>query len=355
MKIGLLTFHCAHNYGAVLQAYSLQQFLQHQGHDVEFIDYRPDYLIAPYAPRITLRSVRDAIGSTLRFPRTRAKQREFDSFIGQYLRLSPSSYTEGGFSEAYDAYVIGSDQVWNESLTRNDDIFFGRFNRAASSKLLAYAASTEVKSEGERIDLSHRREDLALFDAIGVREDALREHLCQHQDGPVSTVLDPTLLVPPATFTSITPKIGQSGHILTYQVKPDPSVKRVVTHISRERRLSRSISITSNPRAADLLNRFSSASPLEFLALIKQAAHVVTTSFHGVAFSIIFRRPFTCIINPSRGNIRISNLLNIVGLTDRMIYGEQAIPSGEIDFDSVHEILQRERARSSEFLLRALT
>ena len=130
MKIGILTFHCAHNYGAVLQCYALQEMLKGMGHTVEIIDYRPDYLRMPFdvinlhriQSRNLLRLVKSIILETLSLSQRIIRHRKFDSFIKYYLNLSRSV----GISSDYDVYVMGSDQIWNPKITNGfDGVYFG--------------------------------------------------------------------------------------------------------------------------------------------------------------------------------------------------------------------------------------
>ena len=148
MKIGILTFHCAHNYGAVLQCYALQEVLKGMGHTVEVMDYRPSYLKAPYdivsfrriQSRNPIRLMKGMISEFLSLPERIIRHKGFDRFIKEQLCLSAP-----GIPSDCDAYVMGSDQIWNPGITQGfDGVYFGYlpFPKGHRS-YIAYAASME--------------------------------------------------------------------------------------------------------------------------------------------------------------------------------------------------------------------
>ena len=133
MKIGIFTFHVAHNYGAVLQAFALQHKLRELSHDVEFVNYKPAYLTKPYGifptdiifsenPKAILKKL---INYTATIHKNLARRRAFNKFIDERLQVGPQ--LDDGVAGTYDAYVFGSDQIWNFNMTGGfDDIYFGR-------------------------------------------------------------------------------------------------------------------------------------------------------------------------------------------------------------------------------------
>lgn len=151
MKIGILTFHAAHNYGAVLQVQGLQEFLKMSGHEVEIIDYRPRYLTSVYAAfsfptkliRHPLRALH-LLSRIVQLPTRIKRRRGFEKFISQKLNLSREHFGEAGRvpAEKYDAIIFGSDQIWNPDITHGgDSVFLGNFPAPAKTLKIAYAAS----------------------------------------------------------------------------------------------------------------------------------------------------------------------------------------------------------------------
>ncbi|PWR21546.1 polysaccharide pyruvyl transferase family protein [Zavarzinia compransoris] len=354
MKIGILTFHCAHNHGAVLQAYALQNFLSENGYQVEIIDYRPDYLIYPYEPFAAYKNLRSLIGGVILFPQRFIKHKRFEKFINNNLVLSSIKYFNGAFKKEYDFFVLGSDQIWNSTITNGDPVFFGNFDRREESKIIAYAASMEVDREDDSVELSTHQTELQKFSSIGVREDILQDKIQKLAYCEVRTVLDPTLLVDSSVFNNIISRTQDEKYILVYQVKKDTWARKLSTFISKKINIPKIIFSASSIEKADLFNKYAAISPQKFLGLFSGTDYVVTTSFHGVAFSIIFRKQFVCIVNKERGNYRISSLLKKLGLIDRMIYAGSLPPKNVIDYDVVYKILEQERLVSSNFLLNSL-
>ncbi|MDR1895703.1 MAG: polysaccharide pyruvyl transferase family protein [Prevotellaceae bacterium] len=361
MKIGILTFHCAHNYGAVLQAYALQNFLEEQGYDVEIIDYRPMYLICPY-DLFSIRknesvygTIKTLINQVINIRKRYMRRKSFEKFITNNLRLSDKQYKNGKFDKIYDIYILGSDQIWNNGITENDPIFWGEFEKKKNSILITYAASTEGKNIKGELNFSSHKKDLNNFHNISVREKVLADILQPLTTKIIKSVLDPTLLVSSEIFSSMMslPK-RQEKYILIYQAIRDRNTWEIAKCMIKNTNLLIREIIADNIVMEDYFNKFSALSPESVLGLIKSAEYVVTTSFHGVALSIVFKKQFICIMNENRGNCRISSLLNRFGLEDRMVYDENSIPKDTIDYDKIYKQLEGERKESVDFLLNAL-
>lgn len=354
MRIGILTFHCASNYGAVLQAFALQKYLTTLGHDVSVIDYRPEYLLTArkiFRPGLSLPKL---VGQAVVWPKRRIRLNNFDRFIHQHLNLTENTYYSGDFAEERDAYILGSDQIWGEKITHGDRVFFGRFSRPAGAKLIAYSASAEVKTRGSGIDFSQYEKDLNEFSSISVREEILRKQIQARVKIEVATTVDPTLLIDPVQFSSIAFSIGLHGHLVNYQVIQDANTQVIADKIAYRYKISKELKFVNSVGGGSLLNPHASASPQEFLGAFMNAKYIVTTSFHGAIFSIIFKKPFVCVMSKSRGSYRISNLLEKLGLEDRMVYSSEEIPEESIDYDNVFKRWEVLRHASQQFLIRAL-
>lgn len=354
MKIGLLSFHCAHNYGAVLQAYALQEFLTSLGHDAEFIDYRPYYLYSSYSVNTTNKSFLNRLIQSPLNSMRRLRNDRFNNFIRNNLAISKEANTAQEITGDYEAYVLGSDQIWNQNITKGDLVFFGAFNRSAGSRLISYAASSEAPHEGATLDFSSEQKNLKEFSSISVREDQLREQIQPLVDVPVTTVLDPTLLADASIFEPIAENIESKDYLVIYQVKNDKSAMPVARAIRKMNSIGKIVKLTPHVSKFDFLNSYSTSSPERFVGLFRGCNYVVTTSFHGVIFSIIFKKQFVCIMDKSRGNYRIANLLKKLGISNRMIYSADEIPSEAIDYDLVTEKVIELRGQSREFLVSAL-
>lgn len=362
MRIGILTFHCAHNYGAVLQCYALQETLKGMGHDVEVIDYRPRYLLDSYKRfnikryksknpfKMAKKTVREILMAKTRIKKYSAFQR----FIQTKLNLS--ARIQGCYiPPVYDVYIMGSDQIWNPKITKGfDPLYFGHFQFAkGDKKYIAYAASMEACTlTSEAIDFY--RNALCNFDSVSVREKQLASLLQPLSNKTIETVLDPTLLVKSEVWNKLAKLPSYNGkYVLVYQVVESENTLKVANSIAQEIGAV-VIEITSFIFASFKRNKLQCESPEEFLGWIKQASFVVTTSFHGTVFSIIFNRPFYCIELQKNGNTRCSSLLCNIGLKERMINVFDMPKFTGLDYSYANFCISKLQIQSRDFLTKAI-
>lgn len=357
MKVGILTFHCAHNYGAMLQAYGLQMFLQRSGFDVSIIDYRPDYLIRDYriysasywlsrSLKGCLRKIRhEAILHRIRIKR----HKQFNAFMASHFKLIP--YSDSSIA-SLDAIVLGSDQIWNPRITGGhfDDVFFGK---DVKCKIVSYAASmgNSILTEYQK---TYYRKHLALLSAIGVRESSLCDLLADLTDKKITITLDPTLLAGVSVFKQM---IGVprkvSKYILVYEIESHIGTLEIAYDLARQLHcevveLEAYLSF-SRRRQKDQI-----ASPLDFVNYIKNAECVVTTSFHGTAFSVMFEKAFYTVRQGNKADLRAGDFLDKIELSHRFIAMNERPQFSCIDYGKARNKLQTEVQRSAEFLLKAL-
>lgn len=364
MKIGILTFHCAHNYGAVLQCYATQEFLRSKGYDVEIINYRPDYLLEPYRllkKRIRYRGfvrfIKDIIQELIIFPTRYQHWKGFRRFINQRLLLSQPIDDNSLISADYDVYLVGSDQIWNPNITQGfDKAYFCDFSfEKGTKKYIAYAASMEAKSLDFEKERFYRRQ-LKRFDAISVREENLMKMLSPLIDMPVRHVLDPTLMVPVSIWDKFhTKSIISEKFVLVYQVIPDDNTLRIANHIANQIS-AKVVNVVANMSNISFYTRHShqNATPEDFISILRNAACVVTTSFHGTAFSLIFNRPFYTLKLNKGWDERSMSLLNQLNLRDRLVDVISDPEFTEIDYSKVNPVLDALRQESQDFLIKAL-
>lgn len=359
MKIGILTFHCAHNYGAVLQCYALQETLKRMGHDVEVIDYRPQYLLTPYnifnKRRILSKNQKFMIKSCIReilLLAARIKRyNAFDKFIKNRLNLS-DRVMERKIPNCYDVYIMGSDQIWNPKITHGfDPVYFGYFDfKKSKRKYISYAASMEAKMLNVETKNFYIKA-LSNFDAVSVRETKLAELLKPLTSKKIETVLDPTLIADRSIWDSIIRKPNiKHKYVLVYQVRNNENTMRIASEIANQINAV-VIEVTAWLNICFRKNRFQCASPEEFLGLVKNAACVVTTSFHGTVFSIVFNRPFYCIQLDDYGDTRAQSLLRQIGLSERMIKKNLTPDFTEINYDDgINKCLSQLHEESLHYL-----
>ena len=358
MNIGIRTFHCAHNYGAVLQCYALQEVLKGMGHTVEVIDYRPSYLKVPYSI-ISLHRVlctnpitlcKRLVSECLTLPWRIGRYQVFSKFIKKQFHLSNLWHSV----RSYDAIVFGSDQIWNFEITRGlDEKYWGKLPfPKGSKKYIVYAASMEISVVNE-ISKGIISNFLRNFDAISVRENKLENLLQPLTEKKICTVLDPTLLAPLAiwkNFISLPPR--ESGYVLVYEVRPEKSILKIANYIAEQIKVP-VVGVAAFPTWRRYNGLHQKESPQDFINWIRNASCVVTTSFHGTAYSILFNRPFYS-IRLGFGDNRIISLLNILRLTERVIGKDEMPIYQDIDFEFANKKLDELRNESFSFLLTSL-
>lgn len=359
MKIGILTFHCAHNYGAVLQCFALQEFLKGLGHDVEVIDYRPSFLIDPYKIKLisfsgNIKSIlKNIVVQILTFTRKTRRFKAFARFIDGRLNLS-SRCDETSVISDMDAYIFGSDQIWNSKITKGgDNIYWGilPFDKKGK-KFITYAASMGIETASEN-EKKRIEENLKNFDAISVRESSLRAFLAPLTDKEINWVLDPTLLASRLVWDKLDDNVKDRGYVLVYQVRENTNTMEFAKHIAHQLNAN-VISVEAWVRSKIERGKKSCASPEDFVSYVKHASCVVTTSFHGTAFSVIFNRPFYCLELGDSEDGRSKSLLHSLHLEERMV-DKYARPSfSNIDYTEANEILKEQRKSSKQFLIQNL-
>lgn len=362
MKVGILTFHCAHNYGAVLQCYALQETLKNMGHDVEVIDYRPQYLITPYQ-RFNIRwflrknifKVIKRIFREIYLYRIRKNRyNNFNQFITNHFNLS-KEIENNIIPDNYDIYIIGSDQVWNKYITNGiDPIFWGEFRKSSTQEIITYAASMEA-SEISKEDQSKIKKLLENFNYISVREETLKQLLVKITEKNIEVVLDPTLIANPRIWDQIIiPSQKKRRYILLYQYFKNKNILRIANRIATQIN-AEVLNITTDFLTKDIDNSVSlyDISPEAFLGYFKDASLIITPTFHGTAFSIIFNRPFYFVKLKDTENTRVNTLLTNLQLSNRIINETDTPVFNDLDYSQANIKLNDLREKSINFLKKA--
>ena len=347
IKIGILTFHWADNFGAVLQAYALQQTLKQMGADAEIINFCPrnlcdDYRLFPNPIRLAklkgLKTTAAIYASKLRrFSQIKGRISSFSDFRKRYLRLSGHAF-DGveklkKVCSEFDICIVGSDQVWNPNfLSLCNNSYLLPFDLGMTKKV-SYAASISNRLTGGWIELFKKH--LSAFWYISVREKSTCEELSKILGRQITHVIDPTLLLTEDDYIKVQnkiPGVEPSRYLLVYNFGTDPLP--IAEYVAS--RLDLPIIAYSKPRKYRLKNfykEFSDVGPREFLYLLNNASYVVTNSFHGTIFSIMFERPFITVPHQTR-SIRMIELLNDTGLGNRITKDVSELSDSKLDFDS---------------------
>lgn len=363
MKIGILTFHCAHNYGAVLQAFSLQEYLKSLGHEVYLIDYRPNYITKTrdylrFSLKLLItkdyKSFPNIFVGGIKLAKKRNRRwKGFHDFITKELNLyKPESNFKG---EGFDLCIVGSDQIWNKTLTggKFEPLYFGK---DFVCPVVSYAASTITKglSSQDRVEL---KELLSNLTAISVRENNLRTQLQNFCNQKIDIVVDPTLLVDESIFTRFSSKMYDSisrPYLLVYTIKEFNPLYEKARELAAKENL-RVIEISSTFNLKRYSQKLYDVSVEEFIALFKNAKFILTNSFHGTAFSLILRKDFYSVRQNIPQDERIENVLTQLNLSHRFLSPDQIHDIPPIDYSDFDKHLSKFRNHSREYLLNTIS
>lgn len=327
MKIGILTFHCAHNYGAMLQAYALQKYVASLGFDVEIIDYRPEYLMQIYNLFSLKRFVSMSLFNKTRYLLTEPfgiyrkykRYKKFDDFAKRYFKLSTTRYSKiVPFIADYQYIIFGSDQIWNPNITHGfDPVYIGDFK--SNARFIAYAPSMETKELTQK-QKEQCKKFLKNFFCISVREIKLKELLQPLTDKNIKLVCDPTFLLSQNQWNKLAKDapIIHGKYVLVYQTRSNKKVIKIAKEIAKQRQC-KLVQLSAIFYWQYKKNLKQCISPLEFINFIKFADCIVTTSYHGTAFSIIFNKNFYTIELGDNKDNRSASILHTLHLSDRLI------------------------------------
>lgn len=357
MKVGILTFHRAKNYGAVLQCYALQAYINSLSFNVEVIDYFPEYFkaqdkILPFA-KMKGKNFKGKVFEMYSFFATLfpviTKRRAFNKFLLS-LPLSVSQYDETGFSsEGYDVIIVGSDQVWNTDITHGIDQYFAGLFPHKGTKLVSYAASTmHAKEDGTK--QYYYEQIISHFDRLSVRETRLNDYLNSLKPHVSVCVADPVLLLSKEQWKEMSIMPKEKGYLLVYTVPEDPRVMLLAGKIAKRRGL-KIVQLVAKiaPRRKGLCRQC--VSPQQFVGYFQNADYVVTTSFHGTAFSILFQRQFCTLMLGSPVDERARGLLQKVGLASQAVEANiLRVPTDDINYSKVEESLNKYLQVSKSYL-----
>ena len=361
MKIGIVTFQWADNYGAVLQAFALQTYLLAKGHEVEILDYRP-----PIKKTVLKKWVAKTPKKCLLKWEEVYKAGLFESFRKKFFKRTLTVFRTlvelTSVSDQFDILITGSDQVWNPKwLVQFDEHFEIYFLSFAGNKTrrISYAASLG-HSRLDTMEVEWREilsEKLKQMDAISVREFSgvrLVEDLSGRTDA--IQVVDPTLLLGRSQYEKIIQKpLTKSKKLFSYMLH---GLDNDATVIIRQLVESYGSKIEfCNAKSYSFINGYVLPSPTRWLAHIRDAGCVITNSFHATVFCLIFHVPFFSMLiegNNSSMNSRIIELLEAVGLQHRICSPSEQILDELIDesinWDNVDQRLIQIRESALIFL-----
>lgn len=375
MKIGILTQPLHNNYGGILQAFALQTTLQRLGHEPWILQREFNYNELRFWWHYNAGNVARALLGKPLPPFTWEKYKHPESpfthaFINEHINprtpylLTTRSLREECSRLALDAYVVGSDQVWRPMYSpRIEDYFLGFLAPDDDALRIAYSAS--FGTDDWEYSLGQAARCAALlqrFSAVSVRERG-GISLCGRlgRKDAIQT-LDPTLLLSPADYEALAAGAAPSpGRLFCYVLDRSASKKELIRNTSAQTGLPAfevmpAIAAERRKKSPDIVY----PSPAQWLRAFMDAEAVITDSFHGTVFSILFHRPFVALGNTARGQARFTSLLALFGLEHRLLpatTSAQQISAAlrePVDWDSTDRRLNQMREVSIQFLTKSL-
>lgn len=386
MKIGILTHYGTEdNYGQVLQCYALQQFLKSIGHDPYLIVYQPTHKksILTYFRKLAL-SIFSLISNNksnwkkqldhyekLRIiNHKKNKERNFKSFIESNISISESTYkSPNDLLHRYptaDAYIVGSDQVWNVPLkSKESQIWYLNFGDKSTLRISYAASFGRIIPDYEKKELF---QNLQRFNGISFRETS-GVRIGQSLGFKDSIqVLDPTLIIDNKIYDKLINQIdipSNQEYVFLYYLNISKPEEIKWTELDRFLHTTNlkliSVNASGYYPADDIIpNVVNHCLTIpQWISHINYSKIVISTSFHGIVFAIIFHKPFIAILLENQyneGNDRIISLLKNLGLEDRILKNNfESIYSKHIDWESVDLKLNYLKNQSREFIIKNLT
>lgn len=361
MKIKTITSHDVYNFGASLQSYALRRHLNELGHDVEIINYKPDYLnydlwfIGPKWDRnIFFRLIFWAYVVPKRILQYKSRKK-FDRFTKELLKPSRRIYNSidelKGYIPLADIYFAGSDQIWNTySPNGKDPSFYLEFAPENSIKA-SYAASFSTSSINP-VYSEQVKNWLLKMDYISVRESTGIEILNNLGLNDSSLVVDPVFLLKKNIWSSIAeiPSV-KDKYLLVYDQENNKKIKKTAIVLAKKFKL-KIVAIENLYPMFFAHKRIKSAGPRDFLGLIENCEICLTNSFHCIAFSLIFNKEFLLFPRThQKVNSRMFDLLSSLNLNNRIIENTtpDSIPS-KINYLEVNEKLNKNIKISKDFI-----
>lgn len=375
MRIAVVTLPLHTNYGGILQAYALKSVLESMGHSADVLDRKVKIVMIPrwkrplvYMKRMFLNMISLGKGPEVFRERRLIKELPYVSaelapFIETYI--SPrivDDYSDVGIGE-YDAFVVGSDQVWRPRYFGKIEDAFLRFASRWNVRRIAYAASfgtDQLEYSYEQLEACSRL--LSRFDAVSVREKSgvvICDEWFDRED--VEHVLDPVMLCEADVYKDLASGyLGgpAKGKTLTYILDKTPEKEAVSERVAAWMGCGiYDVSVSVSDRSIPIGERVVPALE-KWLAAFADSEFVVTDSFHGCVLAILFHKPFVVLGNAGRGLSRIYSLLELLGLEDRLVGGLDPDDDGEYyisapDWESIDAAILSERKKSMDFLKRS--
>lgn len=368
-KVAVVTFHRAHNFGSVLQTYALQEYVKELGKEagtdieytvIDFYTEEQEELYKVYKSGINIKNIIKNVFVLQNAKALKMKHRKFNDFISENFNVTERYRNTEEMKlnvPSADYYISGSDQIWNVRAKDFADVYYLDF--VNQGKKISYAASFgPLKIDWEQYDKQKYTQLLQEYNAISVRECGSADNVEYLTGDQCSINVDPTLLLASEQWRKIQSDVDYKNgqYILMYCLEPSKQQLEMADAISKKLKLP--IVILRYNNKNDMFNHYVKkydSGPKDFLAYIDHAALVLSSSFHGTAFSLIYHKPFY-VFNGMKDN-RISSILLKTGMTERSLECFEEIERVTLDKpddEAIEALLNEERNASRMYLRRAL-
>ena len=363
MKVGILTFHGADNYGAVLQAYALIEWLRQNHIDAEIIDYRSkvydkyrlfrtgSYKKAPYLIGVDM----------IKFFSKLKRNTNFDAFRSDHLNISSEKYHTlrelHAANSKYDFFICGSDQIWNPELTKGiDRVYFLDFVSKPNKKI-SFSPSIALKSIPEA-QIAEMTGYMESFSALSIREQKSIDLLQPFCSKSITRTCDPVFLPDKSCYRNLfSDSVKKNSYIFLYIIGRAAAYSNIISFAEKKAH-DAGLDLYYLVDGDKLLYRIKGRNmfgckPSLFLELIDNAAFIISNSFHATAFSILFEKQFISFLKENTGS-RIANLLRELEIEDRIYDTKDDVLTRNIDYTNVSGRLAILKETSENYLMNAL-
>lgn len=352
-KIGIITFHNSVNYGAVMQTYALQEFLLENNYDVRIIDYVNDKIDSELNKRI----IGNPIKIGIKYLYRKRKLNIFNKFNEKNLRLTPERNIRRKniecLKDRFDCVITGSDQVWNLNLTENDKTYFLDFVNQSTNKI-GYAVSI---GDNTTIDFTDVNDCIMDFNHVSFRERAFYDFAKEKYNLKSEVCCDPTLLVKKEVFEKvISERIVKEKYIFCFMME----YKKDIVELANQLGKKYNYKIINNKNSKEF---FLHCTPADFLSWIKNAEIVLTDSFHGTVFSLIFKKKFISDkfdLN-KKMKLRVNDLLKEFGceryfqeINMNNYEKIQDLIDAQINYDKIFNSIEKYSEKSRKWLINSI-
>lgn len=353
-KVGIVTFHQALSYGAKLQAYALQKFLEQNGLENDIIDYTCHFMYTRLIRPIRVgnkHKLKSFVRSLITMRQTGIDRKKSIEFRKKYMKLSRPFDADNikEASDEYSAFIAGSDQVWSPTCVGFDPVYFLDF--AQSKQKYSYAASIAVKELPSDKKDEYKRL-LSDYQAFSVREDSAAAIIKELLGRDAEVNIDPTLLLTEQQWDEISKPVVNEPYIFLF------NVRKSIHLINYAKQLRQKTGLKIYYLQKERIHKVKGVTYLdpvtanEFVGLIKNAEYVCTNSFHGTAFSIIYKKRFAVEFENQGGrNIRSEELMNSLGIKNHEIKKDfYPNPDEYVDWDHIEKALAEQREKSRMYI-----